>query len=360
MVLKHCNLPSVIFHANSCNFSHSFEISASTRLSQDEFSSIYRSHVDLKWDKKNPLLLMSNFRNLHSYNLGSFMAHCFAWAPSFYWYFSRRFSNPYFFGDIQIPCCHQLCYCHCPLSSCSVCFEVRCFHTSPEVSTSPHKLVIYIFSFLKCIPSQCCPDLDCTFRQCRQLLSFLCSTEQQELFRDAEYFNQALKCNVWMFLCLNLQRLNFDHTCSPELIGGIPSLKINHGSGTLVLQLNNPGVSDRRWHRLDVKSNSKVRREIYNITCIARNLVISVWLLYRHGRWPLFTPIQITGSALHPGSMFKCNCYGKWRRGLMGYDRRPLVLWSPWGHSKQGQVRPPWKWNCSHPHCTQNLGSSEC
>ncbi|KAF3689058.1 Neural-cadherin Cadherin-N [Channa argus] len=43
-----------------------------------------------------------------------------------------------------------------------------------------------------------------------------------------------------------------------ELIGGTPSLKINHGSGTLVLQLtNNIGVADRRWHRLDVKSNSK-------------------------------------------------------------------------------------------------------
>lgn len=49
--------------------------------------------------------------------------------------------------------------------------------------------------------------------------------------------------------------------CSfPELIGGTPSLKMNHGSGTLVLQLaNNVGVADRRWHRLDVRSNSKVR-----------------------------------------------------------------------------------------------------
>ncbi|CAL8374879.1 unnamed protein product [Arctogadus glacialis] len=43
-----------------------------------------------------------------------------------------------------------------------------------------------------------------------------------------------------------------------ELIGGTPSLKVNHGSGTLVLQLpNNVGVADRRWHRLDVRSNSK-------------------------------------------------------------------------------------------------------
>lgn len=46
-----------------------------------------------------------------------------------------------------------------------------------------------------------------------------------------------------------------------ELIGGSPNLKINHGSGTLVLQLlNNAGLADRRWHRLDVRSNSKVRQ----------------------------------------------------------------------------------------------------
>uniref|UniRef100_A0A672H8B9 Neural-cadherin-like n=1 Tax=Salarias fasciatus TaxID=181472 RepID=A0A672H8B9_SALFA len=49
-----------------------------------------------------------------------------------------------------------------------------------------------------------------------------------------------------------------------ELIGGTPSLKINHGSGTLVLQLtNNVGVADRRWHRLDVRSNSKVREVLH-------------------------------------------------------------------------------------------------
>uniref|UniRef100_H3CSG8 Uncharacterized protein n=1 Tax=Tetraodon nigroviridis TaxID=99883 RepID=H3CSG8_TETNG len=43
-----------------------------------------------------------------------------------------------------------------------------------------------------------------------------------------------------------------------ELIGGTPSLKMNHGSGTLVLQLNhNIGVANGRWHRLDVRSNSK-------------------------------------------------------------------------------------------------------
>uniref|UniRef100_A0A8C2H084 Si:ch211-186j3.6 n=1 Tax=Cyprinus carpio TaxID=7962 RepID=A0A8C2H084_CYPCA len=43
-----------------------------------------------------------------------------------------------------------------------------------------------------------------------------------------------------------------------ELIDGTPTLKINHGSGTLVLQLpGNVNVADRRWHRLDVRSNSK-------------------------------------------------------------------------------------------------------
>uniref|UniRef100_A0A3B4A3W0 Neural-cadherin-like n=1 Tax=Periophthalmus magnuspinnatus TaxID=409849 RepID=A0A3B4A3W0_9GOBI len=42
-----------------------------------------------------------------------------------------------------------------------------------------------------------------------------------------------------------------------ELIAGSPTLKINHGSGTLVLQLTK-NVADRRWHRLDVRSNSKV------------------------------------------------------------------------------------------------------
>lgn len=46
-----------------------------------------------------------------------------------------------------------------------------------------------------------------------------------------------------------------------ELIGGTPSLKMNYGSGALVLQLNNNiGAADRRWHRLDVRSNSKVRQ----------------------------------------------------------------------------------------------------
>ena len=44
-----------------------------------------------------------------------------------------------------------------------------------------------------------------------------------------------------------------------ELVDGTPTLKINHGSGKVVLQLpGNVNVADRRWHRLDVRSNSKV------------------------------------------------------------------------------------------------------
>uniref|UniRef100_A0A3P8UBI6 Si:ch211-186j3.6 n=1 Tax=Cynoglossus semilaevis TaxID=244447 RepID=A0A3P8UBI6_CYNSE len=43
------------------------------------------------------------------------------------------------------------------------------------------------------------------------------------------------------------------------LIDGTPTLKINHGSGTVVLQLpSNVNVADRRWHRLDIRSNSKL------------------------------------------------------------------------------------------------------
>lgn len=51
----------------------------------------------------------------------------------------------------------------------------------------------------------------------------------------------------------------------PELIDGTPTLKINHGSGTVVLQLpGNVNVADRRWHRLDVRSNSKVGHLVFN------------------------------------------------------------------------------------------------
>ncbi|XP_039619104.1 neural-cadherin [Polypterus senegalus] len=46
-----------------------------------------------------------------------------------------------------------------------------------------------------------------------------------------------------------------------ELINGSVTLKINHGSGTLVLQLpTNINVADRRWHQLDIRSNGKELR----------------------------------------------------------------------------------------------------
>lgn len=45
----------------------------------------------------------------------------------------------------------------------------------------------------------------------------------------------------------------------PELRNGIPALNINHGSGTLTLQLPPKStVTDRRWHRLDIISDGKV------------------------------------------------------------------------------------------------------
>ncbi|KAM8870426.1 neural-cadherin isoform 2-T2 [Spinachia spinachia] len=44
-----------------------------------------------------------------------------------------------------------------------------------------------------------------------------------------------------------------------ELRNGVPALSINHGSGTLTLQLPpRSTVTDRRWHRLDVVSDGKV------------------------------------------------------------------------------------------------------
>ncbi|XP_067853677.1 neural-cadherin [Heptranchias perlo] len=43
-----------------------------------------------------------------------------------------------------------------------------------------------------------------------------------------------------------------------EISNGVPTLRINHGSGTLQLQLaNTVNVADRRWHRLDIRSNGK-------------------------------------------------------------------------------------------------------
>ncbi|KAI9517848.1 hypothetical protein NQZ68_001017 [Dissostichus eleginoides] len=57
-----------------------------------------------------------------------------------------------------------------------------------------------------------------------------------------------------------------------ELIDGTPTLKINHGSGTVVLQLpGNVNVADRRWHRLDVRSNSKLISNSTNPTIYSKN-----------------------------------------------------------------------------------------
>ncbi|KAK1161935.1 neural-cadherin-like [Acipenser oxyrinchus oxyrinchus] len=43
-----------------------------------------------------------------------------------------------------------------------------------------------------------------------------------------------------------------------ELVNGTPTLKVNHGSGTLFLKLpSHVNTADRRWHRLDVRGNGK-------------------------------------------------------------------------------------------------------
>lgn len=70
---------------------------------------------------------------------------------------------------------------------------------------------------------------------------------------------------------------------SSELIGGTPSLKINHGSGTLVLQLpGNVVVSDRRWHRLDVRSNSKVSEPLNGYIRILKTHILPCSYLYMY------------------------------------------------------------------------------
>lgn len=71
-------------------------------------------------------------------------------------------------------------------------------------------------------------------------------------------FADSLSIKMCYFLFSPFLRISslFVHL---ELIDGTPTLKINHGSGTVVLQLpGNINVADRRWHRLDVRSNSKV------------------------------------------------------------------------------------------------------
>lgn len=130
----------------------------------------------------------------------------------------------------------------------------------------------------------------------------------------------------------------------PELIGGTPSLKINHGSGTLVLQLpNNIGVADRRWHRLDVRSNSKVRKKSHFFFFFFFVWVGRCGTIPRSSRrrdWPgLARPLWFTGGALHAGSMLQRHHHGDGRCGLVGDDGGPLVLRDPRGHAQPGQVR---------------------
>lgn len=44
-----------------------------------------------------------------------------------------------------------------------------------------------------------------------------------------------------------------------ELKKGVPVLSVNHGSGTVTLQLPaHASLSDRRWHHLDIISDGKV------------------------------------------------------------------------------------------------------
>ncbi|KAF3692423.1 Neural-cadherin Cadherin-N [Channa argus] len=51
-----------------------------------------------------------------------------------------------------------------------------------------------------------------------------------------------------------------------ELINGVPALSINHGSGTLTLQLPlKSTVTDRRWHRLDIISDGKAVQMILDL-----------------------------------------------------------------------------------------------
>lgn len=85
------------------------------------------------------------------------------------------------------------------------------------------------------------------------------------------------------------QTLSLIFSVHLELIDGTPTLKINHGSGTVVLQLpGNVNVADRRWHRLDVRSNSKVRRS----TSLAWATVYKI--IYKHINTELYLQIKET------------------------------------------------------------------
>ncbi|KAM7421623.1 hypothetical protein PAMA_015666 [Pampus argenteus] len=59
------------------------------------------------------------------------------------------------------------------------------------------------------------------------------------------------------FIAIGKQKLTLSSS-HPELRNGVPALSINHGSGTLTLQLPPKStVTDRRWHRLDIISDGK-------------------------------------------------------------------------------------------------------
>lgn len=83
-------------------------------------------------------------------------------------------------------------------------------------------------------------------------------------------------------LCINQHFVFLFFSLVSELIDGTPTLKINHGSGTVVLQLpSNVNVADRRWHRLDIRSNSKVSK----LWSVLKLQVVSHWANKTHHLW---------------------------------------------------------------------------
>lgn len=81
-------------------------------------------------------------------------------------------------------------------------------------------------------------------RQSRNPLFFKSVGEPQRLLNLAA-FNVPLLFFIIPFLL--------------ELKNGVPVLSVNHGSGTLTLQLSaRATVTDRRWHHLDIISDGKV------------------------------------------------------------------------------------------------------
>lgn len=72
----------------------------------------------------------------------------------------------------------------------------------------------------------------------------------------------ARTCDVIRFPLVTWRLNSVMSSSHPELRNGVPVLSINHGSGTLTLQLpSKSAVTDRRWHRLDVVSDGKVGSE---------------------------------------------------------------------------------------------------